>query len=202
MLYPLLNATGEYVLSSPFDSLLVVGHQYTCIAVRQFDDVRKQGVDPYTAYYQPYGLSLTVFNNDSYARVAIVTLTNENGELFFVPSSYIASFPTVDGVPYVEMGLAVKIGSHYTDTDLTPLINSIKSMVTLYLGHTSATAEPLILSPVSYISNDAHNALIQNRQQSIDISSTPHAELVRLRAQYLEALDRINALENYIQTNL
>lgn len=200
-LYPQVNSLGSFKLKPPFHTSILDDVSYTVLAVRRFGDIRRQGIDPFTAYYQPKGIPLLTFQTDESNQAAIVTLQGGNGEVVFIPSTYILEFPTLDGFPYVVTGLSVKIGSLCTETDLAPLIAAVRDTIETYTGYPDAVVVPVALSAVQYIDSAAHEAIETNRINSINISMTPNAELTRLRLEKAQLLDRISELEQYIIAN-
>lgn len=197
-LLPTVGAMGHYKVQTPFQTAIKPDVVYTCVAVRRFHDIRKQGVDPFGRFYRPNGLSSAIFQTDELNGVGIVSLSDAAGQLYFVPSSYILEFPTLGGYPYSVMGLTIAIGSMYNQTDMAPIITAVRDAIKTYAGIDPQSITPIALSGVSYVSSDAHNAVVANRQAAIDVANTPSAELTRLREQYATALQRISELEQYI----
>jgi len=202
-LFPQIGAMGHFKIKAPFNTLVSSDVVYTCIAVRRFHDLHKQGIDPFAQYYSPRGLTNAVYQTDDANGEAIVTLSDAAGQVYRIPSSFIEEFPTLGGYPYAVMGLTVSIGSMYNQTDMAPIIAAVRDAVKTYAGiDPIGGITPIALSGVTYVSSEAHNAIVANRQQTIDFANTPSAELNRLRSSYAVALDRIAELEQYIALNL
>ena len=200
-LYPQINVMGSFKLKVPFQGVIQEDKSYTVISVRRFNDIRQQGIDPYNAYYVPKGIALSTFQDDESNKAAIVTLQGGNGEIVFIPSTYILEFPSLDGFPYAVMGLSVKIGSMFTEADLVPLITAVKQTIQAYTGYANATVAPVALSAIEYIDSAAHQAIETNRLTSVTVSATPAAELTRLRLEKAQLLDKVAELEQYIIAN-
>lgn len=200
-LIPPIGASGLYRLSEPFLSQINLNISYTCMAVRKISDVQAMGVDPYKAYYEPYGIPESTFKNDSGSGVCIVSLQSNNGIWVYVPSSFIESYPQVNGIAYSGVALMIHLGALPDSLNLSYLKNTIKDVVTATLGVVPQTVQTVITTPKSLISQDNHLAAENARQQNITTNTTDYAKGQQYENDNMALRARIAQLEAYIINN-
>lgn len=129
---PPLYATGKWVLQAPFtvDSNTV----YVCKAIRSFDDIKAQGIDPYVTYYQPLGLTVDDFKADVANLANIVTLMSETAPVVYVPDSYIVSYPDTTMIPYRHVVLSVSLGAVPDTLVLDDFLDKVEQTAMASLG--------------------------------------------------------------------
>lgn len=196
-LIPPIGTTGVYRLKSPFAALLRNNTSYRCDAVRRFADLYEQGVDPFTAYYQPNGLSEAIFQRDLGSGVSIVSLASSADHWVYVPSSYIESYPNQGGVPYQGIVLGVPLGAVPTYMDLTAVRVAVQNVVRDMMGIT-ATASQVAVTAVENVSVEDHNAFMAARAHNIETSITDSEKARKWEAAYREMKQRNEQLEAYI----
>lgn len=201
MLVPPLGASGVYTLRAPFQNKLQANTSYRCDAIRRINDFIELGVDPYEEVYQPEGISRSVYDNDAAKNVAIVSLVSQNNHWIYVPSTYISSYPNVNGIPYVSLVLGVSLGAipHYMD--MTGLSNAIKNLVRDTIGVVPQITQ-VAVSDVTNLSQRDHDSLETNRQQAIINTQTDRAQAIALRAENATLRQQLNDLQAYIRDRL
>lgn len=103
-LIPPLQTRGRFELTSPYS---VSGTMiYTVVALRKFVDLLVQGEDIVETYYTPVGLGEDQYQSDSETGAVIVTLKGEDNTFYYVPSTYIASYPRMGGVDYQYIAIS------------------------------------------------------------------------------------------------
>lgn len=200
-LTPPVNASGIFTLASPFDTQLQPQVSYTCIAVRKFADIQKLGIDPFTVYYNPNGLTQDKFNIDASAGECIVTLRSNGGTFLYVPTSYITSYPNMGGIPYTVIVLGVNIGAIPNYVDLSVIKAKIASVVHDAFGVTPQIQQAAI-SETKNLSIQDHTAAESARQAAITDNQTDYAKYLAANNALVAAQAQITVLENYIKTNL
>lgn len=123
---PPINAVGTYSVSSPFS--VNVNGTYTCEAIAGFESLEEKGVDIYSKYYEPFGLTTAIYEEDRTNKVNIVTLMSDVDETVIIPSSYIVSFPNQVAVPYSQFVFSVDCGilpDAFSFTDVSDTIGTI-----------------------------------------------------------------------------
>ena len=204
-LIPELTANGVYTLTAPFNAVLKANAAYTCISIRQLEDIIARGEDPYTQYYVPReqtsGDLLPQYNADLGNGVCIITLQASSGAVVYVPSSFIASYPSKGGVPYTNLMMAVDLGAMPDYVDLTFLKQQIANLVKTTVGLTSVLIQTVVVSPMTNISAADHTRAEAARLANITNTNTPESQVIALTKQ-LQALQTQYAnLEAFVQAN-
>lgn len=200
-LTPPVSASGLFQLAPPFEQELIPGVNYTCIAVRKFADIQKLGIDPYSTYYVPNGLTETIYEEDVVAGECIVTLRSNGGAFLYVPTSYILSYPNQGGIPYTAIVLGVDLGPIPNYVDLTAIKMAISNLVHDTFGVTPQIQQAAISETKNMSIADA-NAIEAARLSEINTNQTDRAKYLASQAQLSAALAKIQELESYIASTL
>lgn len=190
---PPQRARGLWKLRSPFAVLADV--EYTCIAIRSFDDMYNDGIDPYVDIYKPVGLvdgvaiGSETFN---YARermlgINIISLANPKGQIYHVPDNYILSFPNAIGVTYVHYILSASLGALPSNIDLTPAITAMKESIKDSFG-VEATINTHSIPTLTSPTYEQHLELERIREAAKNVDNSQSAKI--------EELERKLALSN------
>lgn len=136
---PMLYASGKYSVSAPF--VLDIDKVYTTIAIRSFADIVAAGEEVFSTYYEPFSLTETIFIDDLNAKVSIITLRAEDGQLFFIPDSYILTYPDISNIQYSQLVLSLDFNALPDFLSLDFLIAKIKTTALESIG-----VDPAILT--------------------------------------------------------
>lgn len=199
LITPEINATGRYQLKSPFslnESML-----YTCIAKRTFADCEKRGDDVYTRYYKSQGI---VEGEDGFSLeserandVLIITLRGQDGGFYWVPSSYIESWPTSADVQYYQYVMACSLGAlpenfetHQVAAELEDVIRKLTGVTTVAV---SVLLAPVTANPTAQEHLDMERTRLGNISVTGSVSEQNKAkdvEITKLR-EYITQLESI-----------
>lgn len=196
-LIPPIGASGLFKLTHPFNTAINLNISYTCMAVRKLSEVSALGSNAFKLYYEPFGLTQTDHDNDLAAGVCIVSLQSNNGIWAYVPSSYIESYPQVNGVSYTGVALMVDLGALPDALNLDYVKNAIKDQVTAIVG-VNAIVTAVTTTPKTLISQDNHMAAENARQQNITNNVTDYSKNQSLNDMVVQMRTRITQLEEYI----
>lgn len=199
-LIPPINATGIYSLSAPFSTNYNMNLSYNCIAVRKIEDIIKLGIDPFVTYYSPSNITKERYEADLLEDVCIVTLESESGDHIYVPTTFIVSYPNVNGVPYNNVALMLYLGALPDSMNLDYVKTKLISDVVGILGITP-TVETVVTSEKTLLSHDNHQVAETARKAQISITNTEYAENMRLREQVQKLTSQIVQLETHILSN-
>ncbi len=194
---PMLQASGLYTLSAPWNTALLPSINYTCIGIRSLRELVAGGEDPFTLYYAPMGLTQAQYNTDLQNQVCMISLQASNNSMVYVPSSYIASFPDGGGVPYRVMLLSISLAAIPDTLNLYSITQKIEADVLDYIGVTS-TVRSVAISPVMLLNQADAASTEAARLANITTSTTDAAALIAMTAKYTSAVQQINELESYI----
>ena len=112
---PGIRSAGQFEAVAPFDKIVDPTIYYTTEAIRTIPEMQGLNLDLYTMVLQPAGIpkdDTTKYIEEMLSSDAvIVTLTSNGRPPVYVPSSYLSSFPAVDGVVYEHMCIVVDLGA-------------------------------------------------------------------------------------------
>lgn len=129
---PIMFARGKWELLAPW--ALVDNVAYQCVAIRSFQDVQGEGIDIFSAYYLPKGLSADVYSSDRVNGTALVTLVSDDHPQIVVPTTYIKSAPTTVSTGFNRMVIGVDIGIIPDALDISYLNAEIAGLVSALTG--------------------------------------------------------------------
>ena len=195
---PAVGVSGIYTLLPPFNTALTENLSYTCTAVRRLGDIIAAGGNPLNEYYLTKTLTAEIYKQDVANDVCIVSLQSPGGQMVFVPSSYIKSYPDIGGVPYSVIAMAINLGAIPTDMDLTYISSQVVDLVKDTIGIDSEVNLVEIASP-SLLTYDDSKALEIARKAKIATTMTDRALYLDVSAKLASARQKIAALEAYIK---
>lgn len=199
---PPLRARGRYVLVTPW--LANPSKLYTTVAIRGFEDLYNLGIDVYNTYYFPMGLidgqSGFSFVAEQTNKADIITLMADDGEIIYVPDTYIQSFPNMGEVKYSHTVLSVTLGPLPDQNDLSNIKAVIADQVAQVYGITPTVLEHRAASLANPTATE-HEALEAARVAAITVLETDHAKALRLQAQNTLLQQKVATLTNLLRTN-
>lgn len=188
---PAINTRGIFQLQSPFvaDPTTI----YITHAIRSFQDLEERFIDPFKAFYEPNGLSRSVFEDDRQANAAIITLIEEGGgEVLYVPDTYILAYPDMGEVDYQRIILTVDFGALPSFLDFSATKTQIGDIAADVIG--KAADVTVHIAPSSgTVTPDEHQTLESARLANISRNET-------WRGLYLQQLNANTALQAKIDT--
>lgn len=99
-LTPPVNTEGIFKVNTPFS--LPQDVMFRVDAILNFADIVRRGEDPYAKYYAPLNISNSDYLDDAKVGASILTLKSNDGQLVFIPDTYIETYPGAAGVSYVR----------------------------------------------------------------------------------------------------
>lgn len=196
---PPLYATGKWTLTSPF--IADPNAIYICKAIRSLDEIKASGIDPFTTYYEYYGISRTDYEQDVINQVNIVVLMSPTHPAIHVPDSYIASYPDLTTVPYTHVVLSISLGAVPDTLALDDIKQKIYDEVLNSVGVESVVREHQASSIAEGIPQQTHSTLEANRLQRIESNETNLAKYLRAQSENAELKTKIQLLEQIIIDN-
>ena len=181
---PNVGDRGTYILKSPW--VLDQKGEYTCHAIRSFNEIAKNGVNVYDTFYKPKGVSEQSYKLDAEAGVVIVALRTSLGTFVYVPSSYIIGVPNGNGYAYSRRLITVDLGALPVGLKTEALQKDLVTLINARFGVDPTLSE--VELPISEIvTPDNHEALERGRKGRI-------TEPGNIEARYQDLLLRYNAL--------
>lgn len=162
------KAEGWFELTPPFR--LTEGKIYVCEEIRTFDELVRLGRDVLTDVYLPNGLSEKDYEDDFKKEASIVTLKPIGGEPYYVPSTFILTYPGMKGSGYSTKLIVLEVGLVPTAFSIEDLKVNLAEVVKDSIGV---------------------DAIVSEANQVNDKSLTPQQQVELEKARRL-------AIENYI----
>ncbi len=201
-LIPPIGTVGTWILKVPYNADINPEILYTCVAVRRLSEFRLLGIDPYNQYYLGKGISETDYAADSdQGDVCIVSLQSPIGDLVFVPSTYILSYPNPNGHRYTPMVLVVDVGSIPDKLNLNAVKSDISDIVKTYLGLVSADVLSVAVGESIMVTPQDHANIEAARIGRITVTKTLSTRLTEAQIAIAGLTSRNQELENYILAN-
>lgn len=197
-LVPPIGISGLFQLSSPYSNLLQTNVSYRCDAVRRLSDLIDLGVEPYEEYYLPFGLTQAQYDQDVINRVSIITLISDANHVVRVPTTYLISYPDINGVPYHVMLLGIELGAIPNNKDLTGIKQIIANLVRDTIG-VVPTIREAVASAEQKVSQQDHEVLEAARASMITNTQTDRAKLLAAEKELAALRIQYNALETYVK---
>ncbi len=208
-LTPPMNTRGTYQLLQPWVAPAQV--IYTSKAIRSFADIYDDGIDVYTTYYQPLGLTQAQFQLDVVANANIITLIADSSDpntlfggsyIIYVPDTYIQAYPTTDNIPYSRMALCVDLGALPDYLDLTALQAQVTNTVSDTIGVVAPNLNVYLYKAPSTgtVTGTQNNVLEAARLAAITNRTTDYALNKQLTTQVANLQQQITTLTNLLAT--
>jgi len=199
-LIPAINAAGRFEAAAPFNAVVNQDVYYTVEATRTIHEMEGAKLDMYSLVFQPVGVSPedfpVVLKRAKDAGAIICALLDRNGTPVYVPSTYLTSFPMVDGVSYERMCMIA---------DLGPVPPSMREAMQQVLDHTNqyiaatmgitSTVRLGTIPTVGYVSQNQADAYENTRKENITDSSNDVAKVRALTQQAASKDAYISKLE-------
>jgi hypothetical protein len=195
---PPLAARGIYQLRQPWE--VSAAKVYTCQAIRSFQDIYELGEDVYRRYYEPKGLSQSVFNADQQAHTAIITLISDDFDIVYVPDTYIVSYPDLGVVNYQRVVLSVDFGVLPDFLDLDYIRQEMETVGSKIIGKEPEVKEAV--APVSgAVTPTEHQVLEASRLANIEFRTTDRAKYLHQLQLNSDLIERLQTLEQLVIDN-
>lgn len=194
-------ASGQFDAISPFDIIVDKKVYYTTEAVRTIPEMQAAKVDLYKLVFQPVGISkddsLIFINELLEAKAVIVTLTAKNNNTIHIPSTFLKSFPLVNGTVLEQFAIIAYLGACPPDlkNKVLDTIDHINDYIKHQLGVNPQT-QLATLPTKSFISKEQAVAWEKTRQESITNHDSDIARIVQLEEEIRRKDAYILQLEN------
>ena len=199
MATPPINALGQYVVRPPFN--IPAGAIYKCEAINGFEALDKDGVNVFSKFYTPFGISQDIFNTDRINGIDIVTLISSTHPTVILPSSFIVSFPNITAIPYNGVFLVMDLGILPDKTELRAGIDYCKEVIEDFHGVTPTVQ--VVAHPIAgLIDSSQHEALVNARIAKMKERDTVYKQFQDAQVKIAAQQQRINLLEAELRRRL
>lgn len=201
---PSLFSSGSYEADAPFDTVVIKDKYYINKAIRTIEEMRSDEKDLYKAIFAPVSIS-----EDDYPAIletlqerngAIIVLMGLDGSKVYLPSTYLKSFPLVDGVSLERMCLIVDLGPCVPSlaAELGSTQEHIKSYVQAHLG---ISAEVVLgtVPTIGYVSKEQADTNEITRKNKITETRTDAIIIAQQEATITSQQAYIKQLEDQLK---
>jgi len=199
-LIPSMDARGRFEALAPFDSVVDEAKYYTVEAIRNIHEMEALKVDLFTLVFQPAGYTTENFSAAlERARkdgAKVLSLLDRSDVATYVLTTFLKSFPLVDGVSYERMCAIVDFGACPPSMKqiLSQELEHIKNHVSANVG-IETTVTLGTIPTIGYVSKDQADAYERTRQQNISNSTNDVAKIRELEAKLVKKDAYIQQLE-------
>lgn len=200
-LLPGLGSSGSFKFRAPFDKILNVSTQYTCKSIRKISELLSKSETVLDTYYINNGLTEDDYIVDLKLDTPIIGLFSAKGVWFYVPASYLLSYPDSTGVGYRRMILGAELGPVPDNFDLEPVNQAVADIIYSHIG-IKPEIRNMVVSQKILLSYDDHIS-IENSRKSKQLVDKPLTLIIdELTRERDTAHLKITELENYIKRKL
>jgi len=202
---PAINAAGRFEAAAPFDQIVNQSTYYTVEATRTIHEMEGAKLDVYSLVFAPVGVTAedfpTVLKRAKADGAIICALLDRNGVPVYVPTTYLTSFPLVDGVSYENMCMVASLGPvpPFMRDAMQQVLDHTKQYIAATLGVTS-TIRLGTIPTVGYVSQAQADAYENTRKDNITDSSNDVAKVRALTQQIANKDAYIGKLESDLIT--
>ena len=187
-LTPPENTEGSFVTNTPFE--VPVDVTYRLEAIRTFPELKRAGKDVFSEYYEPAGLTRQDYLDDADVEAAILTFKSTDGEIRYIPNTFLASYPGQNTLDYRRNVIVIDCGPTPGYVDIAKLTDDLGALVTGTIG-VKTTPEVTVLQYEGTITDEEHIRMEALRKQNIR-NSTPQSEQIFNLTQRNNELQTMN----------
>lgn len=201
---PAIYSAGQFEATHPFDVVVDSTVYYTTEAIRTVSEMQSANIDIYSKVLQPVGIpkdETTNWINELLKNDAvIITLTSKGNKPVYVPSTYLRSFPAIDGVVYEHMCIVADLGAvpPTLKDKLKQQLDEISKYVESNIG-VSATVQIGVIPTKSYVSKEQAENFENSRLLKIKNSDNLVLKNERQEKEIVELKAYITKLENALK---
>lgn len=194
---------GSFQAKPPFDTVVDPDICFTVEALRTVGELRSRNFNLYTTVFQPVGIteeeSETILSELDNAAGVIIVLTAVGQKNVYLPSSYLLSFPSVDGVRYEHMALIVDLGvvPPQLRNVLAETQQEIQDLVLSRVG-VDTTVNIGVVPTTAYVQAGQARVFENTRKQAITNAKTNIKVIKELQTQVAKQEAYIQLLEQKI----
>lgn len=197
---PALRVTGRFEALAPFDRVINYMASYTVEAIRTVGEMQGLNINIYQRVFQPLGIDqatyLTMLNDIVAAGGVIITLIPRVGAPVYVVSTYLKSFPLVDGFIYERMVVVSDLGA--LSSNMAPALEEafthFHDWILQHYGIQS-TVKLGTVPVIGYVSQFEHETMETARKNRITDQQSDLAKNIALEKQVASQLAYIQELE-------
>lgn len=195
---PTLFTKGFWTLKEPFNSYVtnnynvdLANSRQTLISIMSMKDlIANNMIDPFTAIYEPAGLTEVDFKEDLLDDIPVLSFSAAVGStdaLYRVPLSYVQSVPADDDVVYRNKAIVLDLGDLPEGVDLS-IHNTDMSEFALSKYGVVPTVKEVEVGPAIYVSHTQSSLRETVRKNSATQRDTHLLQLRKLQSLFDETM--------------
>lgn len=197
---PSIDSRGRFEAEAPFDRVVKPENYYTVEAIRNLHEMEALKLDLYTLVFQPVGVSVedfpTVLERARLDGAKVLSLLDRADTATYVLTTYLKSWPLVDGVSYERMVIVADLGPCPPSMKevLAESIQHFKDYIEANVGITTTVTLGTIPT-LGYVSQDQYIAYENTRKGKITDSGNDVARIRKLEEERVKDKAYILELE-------
>jgi hypothetical protein len=161
--------------------------------MRYFTEMVSEGIDIYTTYYEPKGLTQQDYTDDLNAGAVMCILYSSAGSVITVPDTFIQSYPGIGMANWGQIILSADIGPIRLDLDLSFLKEQVGNIISDTIGVVPTVYIDQLGSTTVISSTDAA-AIEAARVAAITNRTSTYAQNLKLTKENADLRLQIQAL--------
>lgn len=185
---PSMKAAGRFEANPPFDRVVMPATFYTVEAIRTIPEMQGLKIDVFTRVFKPVGVTEEMYPEILQRAIAedsmVISLIPRIGQPVYCLTSYLKSFPLVDGFSYERMVLVADLGA--LPLDQKEALGQAQEHMRQYILSTygiESTVQLGTVPVIGYLSKDEHDTLELVRKNRITDATSDLVTANQLREQ-------------------
>lgn len=185
---PSMEAAGSFEAAAPFDRVVNPDTYYSVEAIRSITEMQGLNINIFARVFQPVGVTEEMYGDMVTKAVGdrafVISLIPRKGPAIYVLSTYLKSFPLIDGFSYERMVLVADLGPLPIDMkdSLALAQDHMKEYIMAQYGIVSDVKLGTIPT-IGYVSQFEHDTMEATRKNRITDSVSDVAKIKRLEDQ-------------------
>lgn len=195
---PPINTEGTFICLSPFE--LPTGVIYRLEAIRTFPELERRNIKVFDEYYAPHNITQADYAADVAASAAILIFKASDGEVRYVPNTYLQSYPGIAGLKYNRNVAVLDLALLPDYVDVEAFTNDFANYMKSRLGIDST----VFISTMRYegqVTNEQHVEMEVKRKQNIRDSIPYEERIANLTKRNTELTELNNKLIEIVKDN-
>lgn len=173
---------------------------YKVLRIESYESTLSDGVDLFTALYEPSGVALSTFEADLDTirdkRVFKLSDVNDPSRVVLIPEHLQSILPDASIQQYMSLGLACGIGVHVSSDEVQTLKTEIEQTIAAMIGETNSVVVYKIKD--KWMTEADYSAIELARSANITTISNAFTDKVSLQME----VDRLRTKITYYETLL